>query len=188
MIPVTVVTRNATQDPVTHDLYRQILADLRAQGMTYRSLAEAMGFSAAMWRFWERGERTLSREAMQALREFTDEFPAMPPTVQEVVAGMVDPDAAVHMIGELAAGELVRRVLLLANVGNVQISANGAITAKTGLDTGEGDRTPVTPVTSTQGARRDKRFRPTVSAENKKWLKAKGLSADAAIERLRQTS
>jgi len=177
MIPVTIVTANATQDPVTPDLYRQILADLRAQGMTYRQLADALGFSAAMWRFWERGERPLSREAMQALREFTDEFPAMPPTVAEVVAGMVHPDATVYMVGDLPTGDLVRRVLLLAQGGKVSVSANGTITAMAGHEA-------VTPVT--QPRPMDRRHRLTVSKANYEWLRTAGISADQAIERMKE--
>jgi len=185
-IPVTLVTENASQDPVTDALYLSILHDLRAQGMTYRDLADALGGSPAAWRFRDIGERSFTDEARQALRTFTDEFPPLPLTVGQVAEQMVDPDAAVYLVGGLPDGERVRRVLLLAKDGQVSVSANGTVSAAyASAETGDGGKGSVTHVISGAGAKRDTRYRPTVSACNRAWLKAQGLTVNGAIEGLR---
>lgn len=131
-LPVTLVTQNASQDPLTDDDYRGIITGLREiNGWSYQRLAdEAQHKSKAWWQMVEVGKRPLDEEGRNALRRLTDgELPEQPPSVTAVTEAMIHPDAAMYAVGTLPVGERFRRVLMLAD-GDVAIYANGDVSAK----------------------------------------------------------
>lgn len=133
MIPVTVVTQNATHDDLTAEDYRDIYTELRQQ-YSLRAFVEmiASGKSIAYWSKYERGETELGRVERNELRRGVG-LPVLVPTVGDALAD-VDPDAEVVAIGDKPKN----RVLLATRGESLTIYANGTVSASTGR---------VTPVT-----------------------------------------
>ena len=181
MPSITVVTANATQDALTDADYAEIYAELR-DGISLAKFCTLPGvessFSPATWNKWELGRLPLSRTMRNELRRGVG-MDALPLTIAECVAA-VDQDAEVVQIGDAPAN----RVILTGLVGRLSLSLNGSVT----LADASAQETPITSVISTQGARRDKRHRLTVTSENYEWLQGAGVTVNEAIERLRQTS
>jgi len=188
MIPVQRLTIHASQDNLTDEDYLDIYNEVRKQDPTDKdsyavSLAQfitASGsqYSKAAWSKYHRGELDLNRTMRSELRRAVGLDP-LPPTLHEIMDD-VHPDAEVVRMGN----EPVNRVILTGVTGRLSLSLNGSVT----LADASAQETPITSVISTQGARRDKRHRLTVTSENYEWLQGAGVTVNEAIERLRQTS
>lgn len=133
MIPVTLITKNASQDTLTAQDYREIFEELR-QHHSLRAFVELAksSISIAWWSRYERGEAPITRPACSDLRRAVG-LPALFPTILESVAD-VDPDAEVIEIGE--SSEPVKRLLKLRTTQSLFISANGVVSARTVACTG----------------------------------------------------
>jgi len=190
-LAVTLVTQNATADTLTDDTYLAILRSLvDVDGMSFQKLADATGYaSKAWWNLRYHGKRPLDEEGKNALRKISEEFPPQPPSVTAVTDAMIHPDAAMYLVGELEPGERVRRVLMVAGSDAVTVYANGTVEAV--LSHADSDMAklsaiatdaPVTAVTLTQGAKREKDYRPRLSLEVKERIMASGATVEQLIE------
>jgi len=164
MTTITRVSKDASQDNLTESDYRDIFAELR-DGISLAKFCVLVvsSFSPATWNKWELGRLPLTRTMRQELRRGVS-MVALPPTLAECVAN-VDPDAEVVRVGE----EPVKFVILAGAVGRLNLSLNGSVA----------DVSPPAP-------RQDRRHRLTVSNANFEWLCSAGLSADEAIERMKE--
>lgn len=132
MIPVTTITKNASQDNLTEQDHRDIFEELRQQHSLRDFVALAKStITIAQWSRYERGEWTLTRAAKNDLRRAVG-VDVLPPTIAESVAD-VDGDAEVIEIGD---GDTVRRVLKLRTSLPLSISANGVVAARLSRCTG----------------------------------------------------
>jgi hypothetical protein len=170
------ITINASKDDLTEEDYRAIYDELR-EGISLDKFCGLIGtvYTKATWNNWENGKTRLTRPMKSELRRAVA-LPPLPATLHEVM-DTVDPDTEVVRIGDQA----VNRVILTGHVGTLNLALNGSVEV---MDT-YSQESPVISVTRGVGARRDRRFRPTVSLENRAWLEQENISADEAIDRLR---
>lgn len=134
MIPVTTVTRNATQDGLTAEDYRDIYRELRQFDEQAQKFAISLDkfiklidsqYSKALWNQYDRGEKELNREQCNELRRAVG-LTALPPTVSEAIAA-ADPNAEVTKVG---SNSVPNRIILLANCEPVTLHINGGIRAE----------------------------------------------------------
>lgn len=200
-LPVTLVTKDASQDPLTDDDYRAIITGLREiNGWSYQRLADEAGHNGkAWWQAVEKGNRAIDEQGRNALRRLTDgELPPQPPSVTSVTDAYIHHDAAMYVIGALPVGERVRRVLMLAD-GDVAIYANGDIHAEplqavlggfvtkdiqTGARGNVTDVTPIAPILrGNQNARSARKYyRPALPPELRERVEASGVDVATLIE------
>lgn len=126
--PVTLVTRDATLDNLSAGDYRDIFAELR-QNLSLDKLIGVMAsqFSKATWSKFERGEMEPNRTMRSELRRAVN-LPALPETVTEAVSNRTSPDAAVWMVGDGTA----QQVLLVGAHDSLTLHVNGSVTATPG--------------------------------------------------------
>lgn len=209
-LPVTLVTKDAGRpedDEVFMRELRYIRGDHKPQNqrLSVAQVLKVLGEPANRKAFWAHRladpptRTTFPPEARDAIRRAVGEAP--PPTVTEVTSSMIDERAAMWLIGELAPGNKVDRVLMLAVDSAVEIHVNGTIHAEPfcgdlrpfdgGLDTSTSPAkvTPVTPPVSISGqsegavGRKYKPyFRPCLSKELEERIKASGRSVEELIE------
>jgi hypothetical protein len=188
LLPVTLVTVNAgrAEDDET---YMRELRNIRdgdnpeRRRLTLAEMVRLFGEPENRKAFWSHRlsdpptRTTFPPEARAAIRKAVGEAPL--PPVAEVVETLIDPNAAMYMIGDLEPGERVRRVLMLANSDSVQIYANGSISAYTHpIETLQ----PVTPPVAVQGAKREPVYRPVLSLAMKERIQASGATVEELIE------
>ena len=155
-LPVTLVTQNASIDSVSSAIYLDILKSLvEVDKMPFQAIATATGhMSKAWWNLRYHGVRTLDEDGKNALRRMSEEFPPQPPSVTAVTERMVHPDAAIWLVGDLADGEQVRRVVLVAGAENAAVSVNGTLQAYREPDERSDAVTPVTSSGEQDGGQR----------------------------------
>jgi len=175
--PVTLITANATQDEQTDADYIEMYQELREN----RSLDQFVGaiastYSKAQWSKYGRGDIPATRTMRQELRAAVGIAP-LPPTLHEVADGL-DPDTEVVQVGDASPN----RMILTGLTGQLVLSLDGSVA----VVVAEAPKSLVTSVTRHQGAKRDKRHRLTVSADNVEWLREQGWSADEAIDKMRE--
>lgn len=200
-LPVTLVTKDASQDLLTDNDYRAIITGLREiNGWSYQRLADEAGHNGkAWWQAVEKGNRQIDEQGRNALRRLTDgELPEQPPSVTAVTEAMIHPDAAMYLVGALPVGERVRRVLMLAD-GDVAVYANGdvhaeslqaVLSASTQKDIQTGMCENVTHVTgqiSSQGQSQNARsvrkyYRPALPVGLRERIEASGQSVESLVE------
>lgn len=164
MIPVTVVTKNATQDNLTPEDYRDIYRELRQHDESTSRYAISLDkfvemiasqFSKALWNQYERGEKELNRGQRNELRQAVG-LGLLPLTVQDAVIPNTIPDAEVIYVG---TNGQAYRVVLLGTDEPIVLSVNGSVNVHSSDEVDA-----VTPVT--RAARPHKRVvRPLASHE-----------------------
>jgi hypothetical protein len=188
-LPVTLVTQNASQDAVTDAVYLDILKSLiDVDGRSFQWIADKSEYaSKAWWNLRYHGKRPFDEESKNALRRLSEEFPQQPPSVTSVTDSMVDPDAAMYLVGALEPGERVRRVLMLADSGAITVHANGTVEAY--IHPNE-TLHPVTPTVEAQGAKQEqRRHRLTVAPDDYEWMQQNGYqSVSDMIKKLREAT
>lgn len=170
-IPVTVVTRNATQDGLTDSEYAEIFAELREQH-SLAQLCELLRsqFSRALWNKYERGGMELTRQMRNELRAAVG-LPVLPPTLEEVAA-TINPDALVVKVGD----ETPHSLILLGTSGSLTIGFNGTIVARY-------TTAPLDPlVTSVTRAQRRRYHRPVATEAQEGRKQALGVEWKDVIE------
>lgn len=132
MITVTTVTRNATQDDLNAEDYRDIYRELRQYDEQARRYAVSLDkfigmigsqFSKALWNKYDHGEKELNRDQRNELRRAVG-LTLLPMTIAEATAD-VDPDAEVAKVGEGAPN----RIILLTGCEPITLHINGEIKA-----------------------------------------------------------
>ena len=120
---VTLVTRDATLDNLSVSDYRDIFTELR-QNLSLDKLIGVMAsqYSKATWSKYERGEMELNRTMRSELRRAVN-LPALPETVTEAVGNRTSPDAAVWMVGNGTA----HQVLLVGAHDDLTLHVNGGV-------------------------------------------------------------
>lgn len=132
VLPVTLVTENASQDRLGEQDYREIYDEVRGfdeeSGKYAVSLDEFVSlarseFSKAAWSKYHRGDLALNRTMRNELRRAVG-MPMLPPTIADATA-QVDADATVVQVG----GETVRRVVLMGGDDEITVRWNGEVSA-----------------------------------------------------------
>ena len=180
-LPVTLVTKDASQDAVSDAVYLDILKALvEVDKMSFQQLATATGYaSKAWWNLRYHGKRPIDEAGKNALRLLSQGFPPQPPSVTAVTQKYIHPDAAMWLVGTLEDGEQVRRVVMLAGTENVQISVNGEVSAHTPAFEQE---QATTPDFFNVGAKRESCYRPRLPLALKERIEADGRTVEQLIE------
>lgn len=164
MIPVTVVTKDASQDNLSVEDYRDIYRELRQHdeqmGRYAISLDKfvemiASQFSKALWNQYERGEKDLNRGQRNELRQAVG-LDLLPLTIQDAVLPRTNPDAEVIYVG---TNGQAYRVVLLGTDEPIVLSVNGSVNVHSEEEAGV-----ITPVTRAARTRKSI-VRPSASHE-----------------------
>ena len=154
------MTQHATADNLSDSDYRDIYDELRGRqgdsGAYTVSLDKFVAltssrYSKALWAKYQSGEASLNRTQRSELRVAVG-LAALPYTVEEA-AGTADPDALVVRIGD----DKPHSIIMVATRKELEISVNGAITAK------ETQGTPIARVTSVTRRHRKHYVRPVAT-------------------------
>jgi hypothetical protein len=180
-LPVTLVTQDASQDAVSDAVYLDILRSLvEVDKMSFQQLADATGHaSKAWWNLRYHGKRPIDEAGKNALRLLSQEFPPQPPSVTSVTQKYIHPDAAMWLVGTLEDDGQVRRVVMVAGTENVQIHANGEVTAHPSAFE---PLRAVTPDFSNVGAKRESCYRPRLPLTLKERIEVDGRTVEQLIE------
>jgi hypothetical protein len=120
---ITLVTKDATLDNLSASDYRDIFTELR-QNLSLDKLIGVMGstYSKAAWNRYERGDYELTRSMRNELRRAVN-LPSLPATVADTVTSHTSPNAAVWMVGEGTA----QQVILISNHDDLTLHINGDV-------------------------------------------------------------
>ena len=183
-LPVTLVTVNASND-FSDEEYRRELLDIW-QGEAderYPKLLEILGEPMSRKAWWHHritGNRTtFGPNERNILRRAIDDAAPVRPSVTAVTERLVHPDAAVYYVGEMTDEQSRRMVIFAPNVTHAELSANGTISART---VAERQESAVTPVISSDKAKRAPVYRPVLSLDMKARIEASGISVETLIE------
>ena len=183
-LPVTLVTVNASND-FSDEEYRRELLDIW-QGEAderYPKLLEILGEPMSRKAWWHHritGNRTtFGPNERNILRRAIDDAAPVRPSVTAVTERLVHPDAAVYYVGEMTDEQSHRMVIFAPNVTHAELSANGTISARTVTESQE---SAVTPVISSDKAKRAPVYRPVLSLDMKARIEASGISVETLIE------
>ena len=166
---VTEVTRNATQDNLTPNDYRDIYQELRGHDETTGKYAMSLdkfvaaiksAYSKAAWSKYHRGAADLNRNMRNELRCAVG-VDLLPPTVTEVTSA-IDADALIAQYGEAQAN---RALLVGSDVESATVYVNGDFTVvKSPQDT------PVTTVTGPSRSRKPRKQVQVAEATHKRLI------------------
>lgn len=172
IVPVTFVTQHATADSLSDADYRDIYEELRNVAGSLDKFVALTGsrYSKALWAKYHNGEASLNRTQRSELRVAVG-LAALPYTVEEA-AGTADPDALVVRIGD----DKPHSIIMVATRKELEISVNGAITAK------ETQGAPIARVTSVTRRHRKHYVRPVATEAQEERRAATGVSWREVIE------
>lgn len=175
MIPVTIVTKDASQDNLTTEDYRDIYRELRQHDEQTGRYAISLDkfvemitsqFSKALWNQYERGEKELNRGQRNELRQAVG-LNLLPLTIHDAVIPNTIPDAEVIFVG---TNRQAYRVVLLGTDEPIILRVNGSVNVHSDEAT-----SVVTPVT--RATRNRKRVvRPLASHEQNERRTGLGVS------------
>lgn len=150
VMPVTLLTRDATLDDLSAADYRDIYDEVRLRDPVTGAYTVSLdkfvtlvtsAYSKAQWSKYHNGETTLTRTMRNELRVAVG-LPPLPPTVAEATAA-ASPDAAVWQVGRGPA----EHVIMVTTPEPLTLHVNGAVSVAS--ETAAMPTLPlVTPVTS----------------------------------------